>query len=207
MEAQHVAPFHRLASDRSSDAKKRARGRRLRGGADGVAPRLCETRRERRTTTGTEVVRGLFQRATRGRNHDVLSVCTAGDGRRAADTGEITRQVVDTSYVGELELLAGAETFRMNGRRNSARCKHIVADAAASRNQPRRATMARAIPIAAGCEERHHAGSQQWPAPEPRSVEHNDAYCVSVPRAMTRKDQGLHAFKIDTFMRASDSRR
>lgn len=184
MESKQVATFHRLASGRASDAKKRARGRRFRGGADGVAPRLCETRRERRTTRGTEVVRGLFGCATRGRNHDVLSVCTAGDGRRAAHTGEISRQVVDTSHVGELELLAGASTFCMNGRRNSALRKHIVADAAASRNQPRRANMARAIPIAAGCEERRHADPQQWLPPEASSLEHDSAYFVSVPRAI-----------------------
>jgi len=172
MEAQYVAPFHRLASDRSSDAKKRTRGRFPRGGADGVAPRLCETGRERRTTPGTEVVSGFFWRATRRRNHDVLSVCAASDGRRAADTGEIGRQIVDASHVGELELLACAETFCMNGRRNAALREHVVADAAASRNQPPRRNMARAIPITAGHEERRHSDSRQGLPPEPRSLEH-----------------------------------
>lgn len=184
MESKHVAPFHRLTSGRSSDAKKRTSGRFSRGGADGVAPRLCETRRERRTTPGTRVVRGFFWLATGGRNHDVLSVCTAGDRRRAADTGEISRKIVDTSHVGELELSAGAEAFCMNGRRNSALREHIVTDAAAGRNQPRRPSLARPIPISAGSEERRHAYPKQWLSPEPVSPEHDVAYFLSVARAM-----------------------
>jgi len=184
MESQHLAPFHQLASGGASDAKKRTRGRFTCGGADGVAPRLCETGGEGRTTPGTQVVRGPLWLATRGRNHDVSSVCTARDGRRSADTGEITRQVVDTSHVGEIELSADVEAFCVYGRRNSALREHIVTDGAASRNQPRGPTTARAIPIAAGCEERRHADPQQWLPPEASSLEHDSAYFVSVPRAI-----------------------
>ena len=75
-----------------------------------------------------------MQKSARGEGAFAEEQMESRDGRRAADTGEISRQVVDTSHVGELELLAGAETFCMNGRRNSALRKNVVADAAASRN-------------------------------------------------------------------------
>jgi hypothetical protein len=192
MQSKHVAAFHRLASGWSSNAKKRTRGKFFRGGADGVAPGLCKTRRERRTTPGTQVVRGFFWLAARWRNHDILSVCTARDRRRAADTSEISRELVDTSHVGELELSAGAETLCMNTGRNSALGQHVVANAAARGDEPSRSDVARVIAVTAGGEERRYAYPKQGYFPEPTSLEH-DARILAFGAARKCQTQSLDA--------------
>jgi hypothetical protein len=102
-----------------------------------------------------------------------LSIGAAGDRRRAANTGDVGDKLVDTSYVGDVDACAGREAFGMNGRRNAALREHVVADAAAGRNELARAAAARTAIISARHEKRQHAHRKQRLAPRPASPKHD----------------------------------
>ena len=107
--------------------------------------RLCEARRERRTAARAEAIRQSLPFAIGWREDDVLTIGTAGDGRRAAETDEVRGKLVDASDLSKLEDLAGTDTVGVNRRRNATLREHVVADRRARRGETPGLTIARTI--------------------------------------------------------------